>query len=444
MASLFPLHHEFPCKDNVFQNGTSTRHSKGELLFDSNGSRRFSSGRTFPCPAFDVLMKAEVTSSSTNGLKHRTMRPYCLASRGKLCLVRASSETKTIKKRLKLLDSYFGKLQSDDKKKPSVSTGDEIDRKAELNAEEKLESLSAYLDKLQKDAMVKPEDGSVASKLIKADIKSNNSAFQKLDDDDVQSDDTLNFYAVSILASINVGVCLFEAAAPVRNNDMGLLSLPLLYGAKINDLIMAGEWWRLVTPMFLHSGITHVALSSWALLTFGPKVCRDYGLITFCLIYILGGVSGNFMSFLHTPDPTVGGTGPAFALIGAWLVDQSQNKEMIKRDEYDDLFQKAIIMSGLGLILSHFGPIDDWTNLGALVAGIVYGFFTCPVFQLGRESERQEGIVTVGPEKQNSADPCKSFLVFIVFLAVLVTSVILLGDGPLDFPTYDDVVYSLI
>ena len=57
-----------------------------------------------------------------------------------------------------------------------------------------------------------------------------------------------------------------------------------------------------------HSGIPHVALSSWALLTFGPKVCRDYGLLTFCLICILGGVSGNFMSFLHTPDPTVGGT----------------------------------------------------------------------------------------------------------------------------------------
>lgn len=143
---------------------------------------------------------------------------------------------------------------------------------------------------------------------------------------------------------------------------MGLLSLPLLYGAKINDLIVAGEWWRLVTPMFLvqdqhigsvlpfllyqkhtwqeqllnrilshssllmawfhvfvsethtsytllqHSGIPHVALSSWALLTFGPKVCRDYGIFTFCLIYILGGVSGNFMSFLLTPDPTVGGT----------------------------------------------------------------------------------------------------------------------------------------
>uniref|UniRef100_A0A1J3II79 Rhomboid protease GluP n=2 Tax=Noccaea caerulescens TaxID=107243 RepID=A0A1J3II79_NOCCA len=441
--AMFPLHHEFPCKDHVFQNGTSTRQSRGELLFDSNGSRRFSSGRTLPCPAFDVLMKAEVTSSSTNGVKW-TKSHIRSVPRGKLCVVRASSETKTIKKRLKLLDSYFGKLQSDDEK-PSISTtGDDIDREAEVSAEEELKSLSAYLDKQQKDAMVKPVSGLVASKLRKADIESKNRPFQQLGDDDDQSEDTLSFYAVSILASINVGVCLFEAASPVRNNDMGLLSLPLLYGAKINDLIVAGEWWRLVTPMFLHSGIPHVALSSWALLTFGPKVCRDYGLFTFCLIYILGGVSGNFMSFLHTPDPTVGGTGPAFAFIGAWLVDQSQNKEMIKRDEYDDLFQKAIIMSGLGLILSHFGPIDDWTNIGALVTGIVYGFFTCPVFQLGRGSERQEGIVTVGPEKPNSADPCKSFLVFLVFVALLVTSVILLGDGPLDFPTYDDVVYSLI
>ncbi|VVB09162.1 unnamed protein product [Arabis nemorensis] len=465
--ALFPRHHEFPCKDHVFQNGTSTRQSKAELLFDSNGSRRFSSGRTFPCPAFDVMMKAEVTSSSTSGLKHRAIAegnplgrdcmvkshirsiPYCISSRGKLCLVRASSETKITKKRLKLLDSYFGKLQSNDEK-PSISTGDEIDSKAELNAEEELESLSVYLDKLQKDAKskglvptVKSGGGSLASKLRQADTESNSSPFQQLDDDD-QSEDTLDFYAVSILASINVGVCLFEAAAPVRNNDMGLLSLPLLYGAKINDLIMAGEWWRLVTPMFLHSGIPHVALSSWALLTFGPKVCRGYGLFTFGLIYVLGGVSGNFMSFLHTADPTVGGTGPAFALIGAWLVDQSQNKEMIKRDEYEDLFQKAIIMTGLGLILSHFGPIDDWTNLGALIAGIVYGFFTCPVLQFGRENGRQEEMVTVGPEKPYNADPCKSFLVFTVFVAVIVTSLLLFGDGPLDFPTYDDVVYSLI
>ena len=57
-----------------------------------------------------------------------------------------------------------------------------------------------------------------------------------------------------------------------------------------------------------HSGVLHVALSCWTLLTFGRQVCREYGPFTFFLIYVLGGVSGNLTSFLHTPDPTVGGT----------------------------------------------------------------------------------------------------------------------------------------
>lgn len=57
-----------------------------------------------------------------------------------------------------------------------------------------------------------------------------------------------------------------------------------------------------------HAGIFHIAVGSWALLTFGPKVCKSYGSFTFVLIYILGGISGNLTSFLHTPEPTVGGT----------------------------------------------------------------------------------------------------------------------------------------
>lgn len=51
--------------------------------------------------------------------------------------------------------------------------------------------------------------------------------------------------------SINIAVFLFELASPVRISDLELFSLPSLYGAKINDLILVGEWWRLVTPMFL-------------------------------------------------------------------------------------------------------------------------------------------------------------------------------------------------
>uniref|UniRef100_A0A0D9VFD9 Uncharacterized protein n=1 Tax=Leersia perrieri TaxID=77586 RepID=A0A0D9VFD9_9ORYZ len=69
---------------------------------------------------------------------------------------------------------------------------------------------------------------------------------------DTQKDDQASsFCLTNLLAAINIAVSLFEIASPVRNTDIENLSLPLMYGAKINDLILSGEWWRLLTPMCL-------------------------------------------------------------------------------------------------------------------------------------------------------------------------------------------------
>lgn len=52
--------------------------------------------------------------------------------------------------------------------------------------------------------------------------------------------------------------------------------------------------------------------------------------------------------------------GPVFAIIGAWLIYQLQNKDVIAKDVSVGIFQKAIIITALGFLLSNFGPIDDW------------------------------------------------------------------------------------
>jgi len=52
--------------------------------------------------------------------------------------------------------------------------------------------------------------------------------------------------------------------------------------------------------------------------------------------------------------------GPVFAIIGAWLMYQIQNKDVIASDASESLFQKAVIITALMFILSHFGPIDEW------------------------------------------------------------------------------------
>ncbi|KAM4123819.1 hypothetical protein ACJW30_01G186900 [Castanea mollissima] len=381
--------------------------------------------------------------------------------REKFSLMCYASESSTNEMQLRSLDSYFEKLQDDAKLPPdnSNNTKELHCRNSQFRSKKELDSLEIYLGKLSKDAnsenypsstsIENTSKGNQAEKPLSItqnsrrddeeeqksymELRRRNSGISLESSQDLQQyeyDETSNLYLISLLVSINIAVFLFEIASPIRNSDLELLSLPLLYGAKINQLILVGEWWRLLTPMFLHSGFFHMALGCWGLLTFGPQVCKGYGSFTFFLIYILGGISGNLISFLHTAEPTVGGTGPVYAIIGAWLIYQVQNKDVIAKDVSDSMFQKAIIITLLGFALSNFGPIDDWTHFGAAFTGTAYGFFTCPTLQLDDASSRtgqEEGITLV----KRYADPCKSLIFFTIFIIVL-SSLLFFIEPPLN------------
>ncbi|KAM1821697.1 hypothetical protein TB2_023470 [Malus domestica] len=375
----------------------------------------------------------------------------------------AAPDSGTNGEQLRSLDSYFGKLQNvtnlplDNSNKTREQPLSK--NSGQLRLKKGLESLDDYLGKLNNNGgdsanstssyfdltteeipIAKPSaiirDSGNGDKRV---LKTYRNPISKREDlgpensqDPLEYNDISDLYLISIVGSVNIAVFLFEIASPVRNTDLGLFSLPLLYGAKINDLILVGEWWRLVTPMFLHSGLFHIAVGCWGLVAFGPKVCRGYGSFTFFLIYILGGVSGNLISFLHTPEPTVGGTGPIFAMIGAWLAYQVQNKDIIAKDVSESMFQKAVITTLLSFVLSIFGPIDDWTHFGAAFTGVAYGFLTCPTLQLDDASSspasgQEEGVALF----RRYADPCKSLFFFALFVLVL-SSILFFVEPPLD------------
>ncbi|XP_016442999.2 RHOMBOID-like protein 9, chloroplastic [Nicotiana tabacum] len=345
-------------------------------------------------------------------------------------------------KQLRALDSYFQKLNN----RTGASSSNEIEeitgKNHQLKAEKSLKSLNDFSGKANGGAESKlhafsssdDETFEEASYFSMKMINSGGRAkklkqYLKLKAKDIGSSnqESSSFYLIGILASINIAVFLFETASPVRNSEIGMLSLPMVYGAKINHLILLGEWWRLLTPMFLHSGVLHIALGCWVLLSFGPQVCKAYGSFAFFLIYILGGISGNLISFLHTPEPTVGGTGPGFALIGAWLIYQVRNKDMIGKE---GMIEKAMMVTAFSFVLSNFGPIDNWAHFGAALMGIAYGYLTCPTLQLDNaasESGQKEGITLF---KQYS-DPCKSLLCFSVFI-LLLASLLLVIEPPLN------------
>ncbi|GAB4827842.1 hypothetical protein Ancab_034727 [Ancistrocladus abbreviatus] len=371
-------------------------------------------------------------------------------------------ESKSGLKHIRSLESYLEKLQNEAKQLPPNAVNDmtELDDIGGLLKNRKgLRSLDKYLAALSDgvesenyppSASSRNSGGVAHNSVIKNIVSGNMRRVQNFArSESMKSEnhqkkaavshlenESSDLYLISILASINIAVFLFELASPINNSDNNLCSLPLMYGAKVNHLILVGEWWRLLTPMFLHSGLLHIALSCWVLLSFGPQVCKGYGSFTFFLIYILGGISGNLASFLHTPEPTVGGSGPTFAIIGAWLIYQVQNKDVITKEISEQMFQKATVAATLSCVLGSFVPIDNWAHFGAAFTGIIYGFFTCPRLQANdstTDAMQEEGIALI----TQHSNPCKPLIIFTVFILTL-SSLIFFAEPPLSTTELED------
>ncbi|CAN0455301.1 unnamed protein product, partial [Discosporangium mesarthrocarpum] len=83
-------------------------------------------------------------------------------------------------------------------------------------------------------------------------------------------------------------------------------------------IVVRGQWYRLLTPVFLHGSLAHLLVNSYSLSAVGPVVERVMGKGRFLGIYLLSGVAGNVLSCIVNPTmPAVGASGAIFGMIGA-------------------------------------------------------------------------------------------------------------------------------
>jgi len=152
-------------------------------------------------------------------------------------------------------------------------------------------------------------------------------------------------------------------------------------GAKVNQAIVAGEFWRLVTPIFLHIGLLHIGFNSYALWIFGPRVEQPYGRGRFLLIYFLSGVSASAFSFLLSPNPSVGASGAIFGLIGvtgAYLY-RYRNQLVAGKSQLANILSVVAYNLFFGFVVP---GVDNWAHLGGLLAGLALGWFMAPRYQI--------------------------------------------------------------
>ncbi len=104
-----------------------------------------------------------------------------------------------------------------------------------------------------------------------------------------------------------------------------------LLGLKVNELIVQGQYWRLLTPMFLHGDILHLGFNMYALYIFGPSLERYFGHLRFITLFVLSGFAGNVLSFMFSAAPSLGSSTAIFGLLGAEGVFLYRNRQPIWR-----------------------------------------------------------------------------------------------------------------
>ncbi|MFL7814246.1 MAG: rhomboid family intramembrane serine protease [Anaerolineales bacterium] len=161
--------------------------------------------------------------------------------------------------------------------------------------------------------------------------------------------------------------------------------LPAALGMKINEAILAGQYWRLVTPMFLHGSLLHLGFNVYALYILGRPVERYFGRWRYLGLFVLSGITGNLFSFVFTSSPSLGSSTAIFGLLAAEGVFIYQNKKLFG-DRFGTALRQIIQVAVINLLIGLSPGIDNWGHLGGLLGGIAFAWFAGPLFQLDRSA----------------------------------------------------------
>jgi membrane associated rhomboid family serine protease len=171
-----------------------------------------------------------------------------------------------------------------------------------------------------------------------------------------------------ILIGINVAVFIAVQAKPSLLHDLTLIAAwpPAPYAPTLG--VADGEWYRLVTSMFTHQEIWHIAFNMLSLWWLGGPLEAALGRARYLAVYFISGLAGSALAYLlSSPNTeTLGASGAIFGLFGATAV-------LVRRLNYD--MRPIIALLVINLIFTFgWGGISWQAHIGGLVAGVITGY----------------------------------------------------------------------
>lgn len=174
-------------------------------------------------------------------------------------------------------------------------------------------------------------------------------------------------YIVSIAFNLGVSSNSGNPLAILTPTPESLLRLGM--GGRIP--IYYGQWWTLITAVFLHGDFLHIFFNMWWLRDLGPMVEREYGPSRFLVIFVAAGLTGSILSVIAGTYFFIGASGAIFGLFGAlvfygWHRGGSFGTAIFRRT----LFWAGILFL-YGLVGSN---VDNWGHLGGFIGGFAAAF----------------------------------------------------------------------
>lgn len=187
-------------------------------------------------------------------------------------------------------------------------------------------------------------------------------------------------WVTQALVAINVAVFAWMVLSGVGllMPEDGLID----WGANHASVTRTGQWWRMITSMFVHAGLVHIGFNMYALLMAGRLVERLYGHLGYALLYLLAGLAGSAASaLLPSRLPSVGASGAVFGVFGALLAFLLRRRALLPREVLLPLRRSVLTVIVINVAFGFAVPgIDNAAHLGGLAGGFLAGLLVAPRF----------------------------------------------------------------
>jgi rhomboid protease GluP len=200
-------------------------------------------------------------------------------------------------------------------------------------------------------------------------------------------------------AILGINVAVFVAMTLAGVSPLDPTGQQLVdWGANFGPYTIGGQWWRLLTCVFVHIGIPHIALNMWCLWGLGRLAESVYDRWTFGAVYLITGVAASVASLAWNPiGVSAGASGAIFGIAGALISAFYVGEFSLPKAVVSGLLMSVLKFAGYNLVLGAFlGHTDNAAHVGGLVTGLILGALIARLAPQRDEAGRRIGILLFG------------------------------------------------